>query len=78
MNSAEEALNSDEEANMQLIELLDTEDLKAQSDEDTTSSLSSASDVNNYTCFENGMFLQTKLMKNYMTQMLRTFFLNKS
>ena len=40
---------------MQSIESLDAEDLEAQSDED--------SDVNDYTCFDNGMFLQPKLMK---------------
>ena len=42
-------------ADMQSIESLDTEDLEAQSDED--------SDAHDNTCFDNGMFLQTKLMK---------------
>ena len=54
-SSDAEHLHSDEEADMQSIESLDAEDLEAQSDED--------SDVNDYTCFDNGMFLQTKLMK---------------
>ena len=54
-SSDAEHLHSDEEADMQSIESLDAENLEAQSDED--------SDVNDYTCFDNGMFLQTKLMK---------------
>ena len=56
-------INSDEEPETQSTVLSDRDDADPQSDEDTTSSMSAGSAMNDYTCFDNGMYLQTKLMK---------------
>ena len=45
--------NSHKEPEIHSIESFDAEDVEGQSiDDDTTSSMSSASDINNYTCFD--------------------------
>ena len=56
--------DSDEEPEIHSMESSEGEDIDGESiDHGTTGSMSCASYINDFTCIDNGMFLQTKLMK---------------